>query len=218
MSKKLSAILLSRPLGQGRTPKMLLPFGDETVLARTLKAYQGFDEVLVVVPGSGDGVDAAIQSSGIAARSIAVADAEAGLGEQLRAALDAASSSTQGYAIGMTDQPILSSELVTDIRSRFEGGKAKILAPVCQRAIGLPTFFDSEMRKELSSLSAHGTLWDVFKAHGDDVDACELFHTAVLGGIEDTDDYHALLRLAGLPVPEPEEEGAIPSTNGGPSA
>ena len=72
MSKKVSAILLSRPLGQGRTPKMLLPFGEDTVLSRTLKAYRGFDEVLVVVPGTGEGVESAIRSSGVSARAAAL--------------------------------------------------------------------------------------------------------------------------------------------------
>ena len=72
MSKKVSAILLSRPLGQGRTPKMLLPFGEDTVLSRTLKAYRGFDEVLVVVPGTGEGVESAIRSSGVSARAVPV--------------------------------------------------------------------------------------------------------------------------------------------------
>lgn len=219
MSKKVSAILLSRPLGQGRTPKMMLPFGEDTVLSRTLKAYQGFDEVLVVVPGSGEGVDAAIRSSGVSARAVSVPELEAGIPAQLRSALGAASSSAQGYAIGMTDQPILSTEVVDEIRKRFDKGNAKIIAPVCQRAIGMPTFFDSGLRKELSGLDDHANLWDVLKAHGDSVDACELFHTSVLNGIDDVDDYHALLRLAGLPLPEPEEEEAAagPMSNGAPS-
>ncbi len=219
MSKKVSAIVLSRPLGQGRTRKMMLPFGEDTVLSRTLKAYRGFDEVLVVVPGTGEGVDSAIRSSGVSARAVSLPNLEAGIAAQLRGALDAASSSAQGFAIGMTDQPILSAEVVDLIRKRFDSGSAKIIAPVCQRAIGMPAFFDSGLRKELAALHDHDNLWDVMKAHGDSVDACELFYTSVLNGIEDTDDYHALLRLAGLPVPEPEEEEASagPSGNGAPA-
>lgn len=220
MSKKVSAILLSRPLGQGRTPKMLLPFGEDTVLSRTLRAYQGFDEVLVVVPGTGEGVESAIRSSGVSARAVSVPDQEAGIAAQLKSALDSASGSAQGYAIGMTDQPILSADVVEQIRKRFEEGKAKIIAPVCQRAIGMPTFFDAGLRKELAALDENSSLWDVLKSHGDSVDACELFYTSVLNGIEDVDDYHALLRIAGLPVPEPQEEEASagPSGNGAPTA
>lgn len=215
MPNKLSAILLGRPLAGGRSSKMHLAFGEETVLGRTLKAYGDFDEVLVVSAGDADSVAQAIRSSGVAnARAVNMDPAEYSVASQMKAGVAAASSNARGIAVGMSDMPTLTSELVGELSTRFTSGKAKILAPVCQKAIGMPTFFDASLKQELGGLQEPKTLWDVLKAHGNDVDAFEIFHTGVLRGIEDTDDYHALLRMAGLPVPVEEEQGVGSSANG----
>lgn len=215
MPNKLSAILMSRPLPGGRSTKMHLAFGEESVLARTLKAYADFEEVLVVSAGDADSVGQAIRSSGVSnARAVNMDPSEYSIASQLRAAVSSANAGSRGIAIGMNDMPTLTSELIGELSTRFANGKSKILAPICQRAIGMPTYFDTTLKQELGTLPDPKTLWDVLKAHGDDVDAFEIFHTGVLRGIEDTDDYHALLRMAGLPVPVEEEQGVGTSANG----
>jgi molybdenum cofactor cytidylyltransferase len=220
MSNKLSAILIPGNEHNLKTPKMLLPFGESTVLRRTLEAYlaSDFEEIILVVP---DRADEVRESLGPLADRISIqtpADANAQVGIQLRAGVGAVSSSSKGFAIALADQPLLDPELIQDLVRRFGESKKKILVPVCQGTIGHPAFFHSSFLRAFAELPPDGQTWDVLRAHGDDVDDHHLFASAVIRNIDDLDDYHDLLEMAGLPVPEIEEEETEPAADRAPDS
>lgn len=200
MTHKLSAVLFS---GRPQTAKArpgLLDFGGQKVVERTLAAYADFAQVVLVVDGDPTGFpakDARIE--------VVTLPEGAPVAEQLRAGVAAAGGGSKGFSLGLIDQPLLTKELVDAMAEKFLGGKAQILAPVALRQIGQPVFFRSELAGEFASLGADETAWTILKRHGDAVDVFETHHTSVIRNIEDTDDYHALLALAGLPVPQPVE-------------
>lgn len=203
MPHKLSAVLISGRPQTAKSRPGLLEFGDKKVVERTLAAYADFAQVILVIAGDLQG----FPSSGGNLKVVGTPEG-ASVGEQIRTGLGAVDSSSQGFAIGLLDQALLSPELVNAMAEKFLGGKSKILVPLSLRQIGQPAFYRSALAADFSKLAEGETSWAVLKKNGDDVDTFETHETTVLRNIEDIDDYHAMLHIAGLPVPEPVDEGA----------
>jgi molybdenum cofactor cytidylyltransferase len=221
MTKNLSAVILGTRSGPRlKTPIALLPFGETTVLNRTLASYveAGFAEVVLVL-----GTKAAEirESLGGLAQKVRVVETAGDdrFAPMLRAGLEGASGGNRGVAVGLGDQPLLTPEILTLLAERFESAKAKILVPVWHGSLGLPMIFHSALTGELRSLEPDAGSWDVLRAHGRDVLDADVPYAAVVRRIEDRADYHEMLRVAGLPVPEPPPAEvaveAMHSGNGG---
>ena len=187
-----------------RVPKQILPFGDSTVLGRTIKAYldAGFADVLLVLGYKADLIASELGDLPPGVRIVRNPLFDEGMSSFLRAGLRELPASATGFCIGLEDQPLLTPELLKEFADAFVAGKKPILVPAYQGSLGLPAFFRASMAEELSQLKQTEDLWDVMKRHGDELIDHATGFSAVVRSIEDTDDYHALLRTARLPIPE----------------
>lgn len=210
MMKNLSAVLLAgRENRHLKTAKWTLPFGESTVLLRTLDAYldAGAAEVVVVLASRADEVRAslsALMSSarGSKIRVIEATDPEGNSGLLLREGVAAIAGNGRNFALGSGEQPLLTAELLNTLAEAFVAGKKKILAPVCQGAIGQPVFFDASLAKDFGRLKNDGDAWEILKAHSDEVNDLHRYETSLIRSIDDLEDYYAMLDIAKLPHPE----------------
>ena len=205
-SASIPAILLGgREVRHLRVPKQILPFGDVTVLGRTLRAYldAGVSDVILVLGYKADLIASELGPLPPNVRIVRNPLFDEGMGTFLRLGIREIPAGSHGFCVGLGDQPLLTSELIKEFLQAFVEGKKKILVPVYQSSLGLPAFFDASIAEEILSLPPRGELWDIIKRHGDDLIDYPTGYTAVIRSIEDQDDYHAMLRVAGLPIPEP---------------
>jgi molybdenum cofactor cytidylyltransferase len=206
MMKNLSAIIVAARSGRRlRTPIPMLPFGDTTVLGRTLRAYVDakFSEIIVVLGYRGEEIRASL---GDLAGKIVPVQAPAGdepYADLLRLGVERLSGTAKAFAIGRGDQPLLGKEIIEELGTAYAATKGKILVPTWQGAVGHPVFFDVSFAADFRRLAAPAEIWDVIKAHAKQVEDREVQYIAVTQGIEDRDDYFDALRCARLPVPEP---------------
>jgi molybdenum cofactor cytidylyltransferase len=206
MMKNLSAIIVAARSGRRlRTPIPMLPFGDTTVLGRTLRAYidAKFSEIIVVLGYRGEEIRASL---GDLAGKLVTVQAPAGdepYADLLRLGVERLSGTAKAFAIGRGDQPLLGKEILDELGTAYAATKGKILVPTWQGSIGQPVFFDVSFAGDFRRLAAPAETWDVIRAHAEQVEDREVQYTAVTQGIEDRDDYFDALRCAGLPVPEP---------------
>ncbi len=219
MLKNLSAVIVATRSGRRlRTPIPMLPFGDTTVLGRTLRAYldAGVGEVIVVLGHRGEEIRASLGEVGDRVSIVQAPTGEEPYADLLRLGMERLSPSTKAFAVGRGDQPLLSPELLEELSTAYSATKGKILVPTWQGSIGHPVYFDASLAGDFRRLEAPAETWDVIRAHADQVEDREVQYAAVVQGIEDREDYHEALRGAGLPVPEPSrrEEPAAVSTNG----
>jgi molybdenum cofactor cytidylyltransferase len=187
-----------------RVPKQILPFGDSTVLGKTLRAYldAGVSEVIVVLGYKADQIIANLGPLPSNVRIVRNPIFEEGMATFLKAGLREMTPGARSFCVGICDQPLLTADLVREfIGAFYEGGK-KLLVPVMQTSLGLPVVLDSSLIDEIQALPPRGELWDLIKRHGDDLVDHPTGYTAVIRSIEDQDDYHDMLRLAGLKIPE----------------
>jgi molybdenum cofactor cytidylyltransferase len=218
MMKNLSAVIVAARSGRRlRTPIPMLPFGETTVLGRTLRAYLDakFTEVIVVLGHRGEEIRASL---GDLAAKVVTVQAPAGdepYADYLRLGVERLSSSAKAFAIGRGDQPLLGKEALEELGTAFVAAKGKILVPTWQGALGHPVFFDVSFAGDFRRLAAPAETWEVIRAHSEQVEDREVQYTSVIQGIEDRDGYIEALRAAGLPVPEPtprEEPAGIAGT------
>jgi len=206
MSKNLSALILGTRSGPRlKTAIPMLPFGETTVLNRTLSAYleAGFSEVIVVL---GSRAAEIRESLGPLQARVRVVETHAGedhFAELVRTGLRALSGQIGGLAIGYGDQPLLTREILVELGEAFRARDVRILVPTWQGHVGHPMYFGASFLGVLRELPPNAAVWELLKAHSAEVVDLEVGYTAVVRGIEDRADYHELLRMAGLPVPEP---------------
>ncbi len=188
-----------------RVPKQILPFGETTVLGRTIDAYRGagFTEILLVLGYKADAIAAELGGLPKGVRIVRNPFFDEGMSSFLRAGLRELPPSATGFCVGLEDQPLLSCELLAEFAGAFAEGKKPILIPAYQGSLGLPAFFRASLSDELAALKRDEDLWDVMKRHGQEIFDYPTGYSAVVRSIEDMDDYHAMLRTANLPIPEP---------------
>lgn len=186
-----------------RLPKQILPFGDTTVLGRTLSAYReaGIGEVILVLGYKGDAIAEKLGALPAGVRIARNPLFDEGMGSFLRTGMRELGSG-RAFCIGLGDQPLLTAELVKEFAAAFLESKAKILVPAYQGSLGLPAFFAATFAEEIASLPPRGELWDILKRHGEELRDHPTGFTAVVRSIDEMEDYHAMLRIAGLPIPD----------------
>jgi molybdenum cofactor cytidylyltransferase len=206
MMKNLSAIIVAARSGRRlRTPIPMLPFGDTTVLGRTLRAYidARFSEIIVVLGYRGEEIRACLGDLGSKVLTVQAPSGDEPYADLLRLGVERLSGAAKAFAIGRGDQPLLGKEILEELGEACAAAKGKIVIPTWQGSLGHPVFFDVSFAGDFRRLAAPAETWDIIRAHADQVEDREVQYVAVVQGIEDRDDYFDALRRAGLPVPKP---------------
>jgi CTP:molybdopterin cytidylyltransferase MocA len=221
MLKNLSAVIIAARSGRRlRTPISMLPFGDTTVLGRTLRAYleAKVSEIIVVLGYRGEEIRASLGDVGNKVSIVQAPTDDEPYAGLLRLGVERISTSAKAFAIGRGDQPLLSPELLEELSTAYAATKGKILVPTWQGSVGHPVLFDAALAGDFRRLEPPAETWDIIRAHAEHAEDREVQYAAVVQGIEDREDYFEALRGAGLPVPEPaaREEPAGISGNSTP--
>lgn len=187
----ISAIILaageSKRMGQ---PKMLLPWGNSTVLGQVISTFQqaGVEDILVVTGGAREQVEQIIEQHG--ARGV-FNDWFAG-GEMLSSlqlGLAAQSSQTQATLIGLGDQPQVQAGTVRLIRERFQHQQSKLIVPSFQKRRGHPWLVERSLWQELLEMQSLQSPRDFLNEHADEIDYVEVDTPSILADLDTPQDY-----------------------------
>ena len=125
----------------GASNKLLARVGSETVIERTLNAYlNAMAEVWVVVAPSPNPVADLISIEGV--HLIENPDVAAGQSAALRHGIRSLPPQTRAAVIGVGDQPLLPSDVITDLIRAWNRGDALAVAPRYGGIPGNPVVFD----------------------------------------------------------------------------
>lgn len=202
---KFSVILMGGfPWKRTPVPQEALSFGETSVLERTIAAYREAEaRSIVVVLGPND---AHLERAAAPVRSIAtitnVEDTHRGMGIYFRRGLQLLDEQGGVIAVGLTDMPLLTGKLITQLFEQFRESGKPIGVPVCQGILGHPVFFVPELRRELERISSPGAYRDIILQMPDEVAVVPTEFTAVLRTIDGIPEYREMLGVAGLEVPE----------------
>jgi len=158
---------LSRRMGR---PKMVLPWGDTTVIGQVVRTLVQADvkEILVVTGGAGDLVVSALL--GFPARSIhnPYYNNEEML-SSLQVGLANMPDTVRGALIVLGDQPQILERIVREVMHLWETHPGQIVMPSYQMRRGHPWVLPRKFWDEVKSMTSPQTMRDFLRLHEQDI-------------------------------------------------
>jgi molybdenum cofactor cytidylyltransferase len=180
----------SRRMG---TQKLLLPFGETTVVGAVVRTAQASraGKVLAVL-----GADREAVRGELAPRGIGFAvneDFRLGMLSSVQAGFRVLPVDARAAVIMLGDQPFLSAPAVDAVIASYEAGGRGLVVPTFQGRRGHPLLIDLRYRDEVLALDQADGLRRLLRAHPDDITEAETADANILRDLDTPEDY------AGLP-------------------
>lgn len=187
----ISAIILaageSKRMGQ---PKMLLPWGETTVLGRVISTFRsaGIDDLVVVVGGTRKPVDEIVKQNG--ARSVFNKDfAKGEMLLSLQRGIRAQFPQAQATLIGLGDQPQIQEGTVRLICETFEKSKSRLIVPSFQMRRGHPWLIERALWNDLLDMSPGQSPRDFLNQHAPEIEYVQVETSSILADLDTMEDY-----------------------------
>ena len=190
----IAAVILAA--GQSRrmgTPKMLLPWGEKSVLGQVVFTFYqaGVKEIIVVTGGSRDAVEIEISSLAHDYPVRSVFNDTYENGEMLLSLQTGLKSLDQGVThalIGLGDQPQISENAIKSILVRAKTPQYQLVIPSHEMHRGHPWLLHRSLWDEVIGLSLPKTMHDFLDLHSHDIHYVDTDST-VLKDLDTQDDY-----------------------------
>jgi len=187
----ITAILLaagqSKRMGQ---PKMLLPWGNETVLTHVVSVFQkaGLEDILVITGGAREQVESLVANLDVKV----IYNKDHSNGEMLssiQCGIKALTRQTQGMLIGLGDQPQVQEGSVRMVCEAFQESKSNIIVPSYQMRRGHPWLVARPLWGDLLNLNPPQSSRDFLNQHADQIQYVDLDDPNILADLDTPDDY-----------------------------
>ncbi|HSQ79098.1 MAG TPA: nucleotidyltransferase family protein [Candidatus Bathyarchaeia archaeon] len=183
----------SRRMG---TQKLLLPFGDMTIVGAVVRtaAASRVDGTMVVLGADRDAIRDALASS---KTTFAINDNyQLGMLTSIQAGIRALPPEAAAAVIMLGDQPFLRASVVDAVVAGFENGARGIVIPTFQGRRGHPVLIDLvKYREEVLAIEPLDGLRALMRAHPGDILEVETGDANILRDLDTPEDY------VGLPKP-----------------
>ena len=180
----------SRRMG---TQKLLLPFGETTVVEAVVATARGSraDRVMVVLGSDAGEVRKKLESSG-AAFTINE-DYARGMLSSVQAGFKALGGGAEAAVVMLGDQPFLPAKVVDAVIEAYRTSGKGIVIPVCRGRRGHPVLVDMKYRDEVLGLDPADGLRQLMRAHPGDIHDVEVENSNILRDMDTPEDYRAAL-------------------------
>lgn len=190
---KIAALILaagqSKRMGQ---PKMLLPWGESTVLQTVITAFRtaGVTEIAVVTGALHDSITALV---GDTAHTVfnpeyvsgeMLSSMQCGLRHLLTEAVEA-----EGVFMGLGDQPQVQARSVEAVCAAFRQSGANLVVPSFQKRRGHPWLVARPLWEVLLALAPSQTPRDFLNAHADQIQYVDVDTPTILADLDTPEDY-----------------------------
>jgi molybdenum cofactor cytidylyltransferase len=187
----ISAIILaagqSRRMGQ---PKMLLPWGQLTVIEEVIKTFMGagIEDILVVTGGTRELVEKVIEPYPV--QKIYNSNYEAGeMLSSLQLGLRALPDRVQATLIGLGDQPQIQERTVRLVCEAYRESQSKLVVPSFQMRRGHPWLVATPLWNEVLKLEPPESPRDFLNRHATDIHYVEVDTSSILTDLDTPEDY-----------------------------
>ena len=190
-----SAILLAA--GEAKRmgkPKLLMPFGDDAVLERTLDNLLGseVDEVIVVLGARAEKMKKLVASKGV--KIVFNLDYRRGMSTSIIAGLKQVDSRTQWVMVALADQPMIGKETYNRLIRESPDSEKGIIVPKYKDRRGNPIIFSIKYKEELLQLVGDIGGRELLKKYQDDILEVAVDSESVTIDINTLDDYYSLFK------------------------
>lgn len=189
---KIGAVVLAAGMSRrmGR-PKMILPWGDTTVIGRVVQVLSqaGIENILVVTGGAHREVGASL--AGTSAQTLFNPDYEQdSMTISLQAGLSRLVEQDVGAAlVVLGDQPQIERGIVEAVVAEFHRTQARLVVPSVAMRRGHPWIVARPLWEAILSMSPDETLRDFLNEHADEISYVEVESTSILRDLDTPGDY-----------------------------
>ena len=178
-------------------PKLLLPFGEktiiETVIGNVVKSK--VDKVFVVLGSGWKKIEKKIRDYPV--KIIVNPHYERGMLSSVQEGFQALPQDTQAVLVVLGDQPAVSSDIINKIIDAFKKTRKGIVVPVYKGNRGHPVLMDMKYRDEVEKLSPEVGLRGIVYNHPEDVLEVEVATPSILKDIDNAGNYKRELKNKG---------------------
>jgi molybdenum cofactor cytidylyltransferase len=179
----------------GERNKLLAPFGQATVVRRTVQAYLdgNLQPVLVVVGHQADQVRSAL--AGLSITDVYNPEFEQGQSRALVRAVNSLPEHTAAAIIGVADQPLLTGDVIRELATTYHTTRATLVVPRYAGRRGNPALFDRRLFPELLQVTGDRGGRPVLEAHRQEIVWLDVPDARMAADVDTLEDYRALLDL-----------------------
>ena len=176
----------SKRMGQ---PKMLLPWGETTVLEKVIATFKAadVDEILIITGGDRERVEAVVGDS---ARTVFNPDyAEGEMLSSVQVGLAGLKPHAEAVLIGLGDQPQVRERSVRAVMDEYLKSGASLVVPSFQMRRGHPWLVARPHWDEILRMRSPASLRDFLNRHAEEIHYVELNHNSILQDLDTPEDY-----------------------------
>jgi len=177
-------------------PKLLLPWGETTVLGKVVATFRaaGLEDIVVVTGSRRRQVEALLGKS---ARSVFNPQYAAGeMLSSVQAGLQMLGADSQAALIGLGDQPQVELATIASILEAFDRTRAPLLAPSYEMRRGHPWLVARELWPEILQMRAPESPRDFMNRHASSIQYVSVDTPSVVQDLDTPEDYdRARIRL-----------------------
>lgn len=177
----------SKRMGQ---PKLLLPWGETTVLGQVIETLQqaGVEQFLAITGGARPQVGEILAGHAIpSVNNPAYASGE--MLSSIQCGLQALTAETEAALITLGDQPQIEVETVRAVRQRFAGTKAGILVPSYHMRRGHPWLVARPFWDEILQMKSGLSPRDFLNMHAREIEYVNVETPSILADLDTPQDY-----------------------------
>ena len=187
----ISAIVLaageSRRMGQ---PKMLLPWGESTVLGQVISVLRsaGVEDIVTVTGGFREQVEAIATRKG----SLVVFNPEYAGNEMLssiQCGLRSLKAEAEATLICLGDQPQVQERSVRRVTETFEKSRSRLVVPSYQMRRGHPWLVARSLWGEILAMMSPQSPRDLLNAHSNEIEYVNVDNPSILQDLDTPEDY-----------------------------
>ena len=177
----------SRRMGR---PKMVMPWGDTTVICQVVSTLieGGVEDVVVVTGGAREEVEAALE--GFPVQMVFNPDyANGEMIQSLRVGIGVLNSEAEATLIVLGDHPQIQGSVVAALLQAYKKKKSLLVVPSYKDRRGHPWLVDRTLIPALLSLKAPLTLRDFMNRHAEKISYLSLETSSILQDLDTPEDY-----------------------------
>lgn len=193
--KYISAIILaageSRRMGK---PKMLLPFGDTSIIAKLANSAirSRIDKAIVVLGSGHEEISKQIQDYPL--ETVYNEAYKEGMLSSVQAGLSNVNDKTEAIMVLLGDQPMIGSNIMNKLIETYRTSRKEIIVATYKAKRGHPILFGSKYKSVVMGLSKENSLKDLLLTHPGDIAEMETDSPEILRDIDTEKDYKEELK------------------------
>lgn len=187
----IAAVILAAGIStRMREPKMILPWGDTTVIGKVVSVIQqaGIQHIVVVTGGFRQQVEGAL--AGYPVRNVFNPRYQQdNMAYSLQAGLNSLPSQIQSALVVLGDQPQIQVRVVKELLAAKSGTDAPLLVPSFNMRRGHPWLIDRALWDQVMAITHPQTLRDLLQKQKDKIEYVLVDNASILSDLDTPSDY-----------------------------